>query len=139
MILRVHKLSDLLDLNPTPGCQDASMAMLRLAFGDGYARTRSVELDDPKPVVSMNLTSMVVARGMTLSIADFWVQRGKGEEELERERQAEEVERQRAEEEARVEELMASRPSYVDPSSSSYVGQTGSEGGQTWRGKWRGN
>ena len=57
---------------------------------------------------------------------------------MERERQAEEVERQRAEEEARVEELMASRPSYVDPSSSSYVGQTGSEGGQTWRGKWRG-
>ena len=138
MILRVHKLSDLLDLNPPPPAHDASTAMLWLAFGDGYARTKSVELDDPKPIVSMNLTSMVVARGMTLSIADFWVQRVKGEEELERERQAEEVERQRAEEEARVEELMASRPSYVDPSSSSYVGQTGSGGGQTWRGKWRG-
>merc|ERR1711936_7167 len=126
MVLCVHTLINLVDGNPT-------------AIGrDGYEKSRSVELDEPKPTVSMNLTSMVVARGMTLSIADFWVPREKGEEELEREKQAEEVERQRAEEEARVEELMASRPSYVDPSSSSYVGQTGSGGGQTWRGKWRG-
>ena len=88
----------------------------------------------------MTVFSLVVARGMTLSIADFWVKRGKGEEELERERAAEEAERLRSEEEARVEELMASRPSYVDPNSSSYVGPNrGREGGQTWRGKWGGN
>merc|ERR1719180_630299 len=107
---------------------------------DSYKKSRSVELGEAKPTVSMNLTSMVVARGMTLSIADFWVQRGKGEEELERERAAEEIERQRAEEEARVEELMASRPSYVDQNSSSYVDQNSSsyvgqnrrEEGHTW-------
>jgi len=135
MVLCVHKLSDLLDGNPTP------------IGRDGYEKSRSVELGEAKPTVSMNLTSLVVARGMTLSIADFWVKRGKGEEELERERAAEEVERQRSEEEARVEELMASRPSYVDPNSSSYLGQSSSsyvdqnrnEGGQTWRGKWRGS
>lgn len=127
MVLCVHTLSDLVDGNPTP-------------IGSyGYEKSRSVELDEPKPTVSMNLTSLVVARGMTLSIADFWVPRGKGEEELERERAAAEVERQRAEEEARVEELMASRPSYVDQNSSSYVGQNGSERAQGWRGKWKGN
>ena len=127
MVLCFHKLSDLLDGNPTP------------IGRDGYEKSRSVELGEAKPTVSMNLTSLVVARGMTLSIADFWVQRGKGEEELERERAAEEIERQRAEEEARVEELMASRPSYVDQNSSSYVDQNRREEGHTWRGKWRGN
>ena len=126
MVLCVHKLSDLLDGNPTP------------IGRDGYEKSRSVELDEPKPTVSMNLTSLVVARGMTLSIADFWMQREKGEEELERERAAEEVERQRAEEEARVEQLMASRPSYVDQNSSSYVHQNRREGDRKpWRGKWR--
>ena len=127
MVLCVHTLSDLVDGHPTP------------IGHDGYEKSRRVELDEPKPRVSMNLTSLVVARGMTLSIADFWVPRGKGEEELERERTAAEVERLRAEEEARVEELMASRPSYVDQSSSSYVGQNRNERAYGWRGKWKGN
>lgn len=134
MALCVHKLSDLVDGNPAPiGCD-----LSRLS--DGYEKSRSVELDKPKPTMSMNLTSLVVARGMTLSIADFWVPRVKGEEELERERAAAEVERQRSEEEARVEELMASRPSYVDQNSSSYVGPSRRQGAQgSWWGKWKGN
>ena len=56
----------------------------------------------------------------------------KGEEELERERLATEAERQKLDEEARIEELMASRPSYVQ--------QDKRDGGSRgWGGKWRGN
>ena len=121
--LRVFQISDLvdevqrdnIDKHCKPPCQ------------------KWIELKDPKPAsISMNLTSLVTARGMTLSIADFWVKRGKGEEELERERLATEAERRKLEEEARIEELMASRPSYVQQDK-----RDGDSGG--WGGKWRGN
>ena len=121
--LRVFQISDLvdevqrdnIDKHCKPPCQ------------------KWIELKDPKPAsISMNLTSLVTARGMTLSIADFWVKRGKGEEELERERLATEAERRKLEEEARIEELMASRPSYVQQEK-----RDGDSGG--WGGKWRGN
>ena len=48
----------------------------------------------------------------TLMVVDFWVQREKCEEQVERERKEEERRKREAEEEARLVELNKSRPSY---------------------------
>ena len=58
-------------------------------------------------------TGLVWAHGRTLMVVDFWVQREKCEEQVERERKEEERRKREAEEEARLVELNKSRPSYL--------------------------
>ena len=64
--------------------------------------------------VQLNTTSMVLVEGAQIYLQDFWVQRDKCRQQLEREREEEEKVRREEEEELRVVELMRSRPSYVE-------------------------
>jgi len=86
-------------------------------------------------LASLNTTSLVMARTKldrrVLSVLDFWMQRGKCEEQVAREEEQEERERREANEVARLAELKRTRPSYVsqDKGKRGRKGKKGGSGG----------
>jgi len=97
-VLKVYDKAGLVDANVAD-----EMVLLRVVeLGPG--------LTTPPALAT---TCVVWTRGRTLVVADYWVQRWKCEEQVEREREELARAKREAEEEARLAELKRSRPSYV--------------------------